>query len=194
MHPWAPASSCGRDFHFDNDVGQRNQALLRRHARSESHLGEGSIEETAQPDQRSVKYGTGGPAYSDIAFLNGRHGERGGMNEVSQFVRQNPNLLIQCLHAAIRDQRIAVVGVFRDGISDSVVDAAVERSKLVRCNWRTGFERQVRNGLTVIAVVVNNLLNRKPIQEQLAAVQRCRCADLGQERSPAAGRAGNSCG
>ena len=56
---------------------------------------------------------------------------------------------------------------------------------------RLAFERQIRNGLTQIAVVVNDLIDRKTLLQQLAPVQRSGAAQLRLPGPAATSRTGN---
>ena len=77
---------------------------------------------------------------------------------------------IQRLSAAIGHVRIALVRVLRDGLGDSIVETSVERSKFVYLNRRVALECQVRDGLAQIAVVMNHLIYRKALLQELAPV------------------------
>ena len=85
------------------------------------------------------------------------------MNQIAQFVREKPQSFIQGFDAIIFHQRTALKRVFRDGIGDSIVETAVESSKLVYLDRYLALERQIRYSLAEIAVVVNNLVNREPL-------------------------------
>src|SRR6185437_13381402 len=105
-------------------------------------------------------------------LFDGREGESAGMNEVPQLVRKKSQPFIQRLNAIVGHDRIALVGIFCNGFGDAVIEAAIECSKLVYFNRRLAFERQIRNGLTQIAVIVNDLIYRKALLQQLAPMQR----------------------
>ncbi len=54
--------------------------------------------------QAAVQYGARRPGQPDIAGFHGVNGERGRVNEVSQFVCEKTQLLIPRLNAFIRSQ------------------------------------------------------------------------------------------
>ncbi len=112
------------------------------------------------------------------------------MDEIPQLVRQRSQSFTQRLNAIVRHDRRALVGVFRHSIGDAVVEAAVERSKFVYFDPGVDFECQIRDGLTQIAIVVNDLIHRKAQPHQLAPVQRRSGAHLRRYRA-APGRTGN---
>ena len=85
------------------------------------------------------------------------------MNEIAQLVREKSQSFIQGLDAIVFHQGTALKGIFRDGIGDTIVETAVESSKLVYLDRHAALEREIRYCLAQIAVVVNNLVNREPL-------------------------------
>src|SRR5581483_1603039 len=174
-----------------NEVRKGHQFVPRQHSRGDSHVGKGSIYERTQPDQGTLQYGSSGPGDPDIAHFDGSEGESAGMNEVPELVRKKSQPFIQRLNAIVGRDGIALVGIFCNGFRDAVIEAAVECSKLVYFNVCLALERQIRNGLTQIAIVVNDLIYRKTLLQQLAPVQRSSAAQLRLPRAAATGRTGN---
>ena len=92
------------------------------------------------------------------------------MQEVAQLVCEKSQPFIQRLHAVVGHVRVALVRVLGDGLGDAIVETSVERSKFVYCDRRIALERQVRDGLAEIAVVMNDLIYRKALLQELAPV------------------------
>ncbi len=59
--------------------------------------------------------------------------------------------------------RMALKSVFRDGIGNAIVEAAVESSKLIVVDRHATLKCQIRYGLAQIAIVVNDLVNRESL-------------------------------
>jgi len=93
---------------------------------------------------------------------------------VSQIVCEKPKLFIQRLDRFVDDQNLALIRKFRNGFGDGVIETAVECSKFVDRDRRVQLERKVRGGLAEIAVIVNHLVDREPVLQQFAPVQRRR--------------------
>ena len=146
-----------------DEVREGNHLGARRHSRRHSNPGEGPIDEIAHANQGPVEQGSGRAARADVACLDGDYSKRRGVNEIAQFVREKSQPFIQRLDAIALHQRIALKSVFRDGIGDAIVETAVESPKLIYPNLRTTFKCQLRYRLAEVAVVVNDLIDRKSI-------------------------------
>ncbi|MFI4913848.1 MAG: hypothetical protein ACHQAR_01475 [Steroidobacterales bacterium] len=90
---------CGGQLNIGDEVGQTQQLLARRHCGSQSHLREGAIDETAQPDQAAIQNRAGRPAQPDLTRSHGRHGVRGRGDEVAQFVGEDTQTLVERIGA-----------------------------------------------------------------------------------------------
>ena len=157
-----------------DEIGKGNQFVPRRHSGRDAHIGKRSIDERAQSDQATLQHRPGRAVHSDFARFDGGDGECRRMNEVPQIVREKSQPLIQCLNAVVRHDGIALVGVFRHGIGDAIVEAAVESSKFVYFDRHLALECQIRDGLAEIAIVVNDLIHRKSL---LQSSRPCSAAD-----------------
>ncbi len=102
-------------------------------------------------------------------------------------MRKECESFVQRLDTHALDQRTALEGVFRDCIGDSIVEAPIKSAKFINVDRCATFERQVRNGLAQIAVVVNDLVDREPVLPQLSSVQSGGCGNLGRSRTPPEG-------
>ena len=82
-------------------------------------------------------------------------------------MRKRAETFVQRLNAPVRKRKIALVGKFGDGIGDGIVETAVERSKFFDVDRRTVIDRQFRNRLAEIAIVMDNLVDGESVLQQL---------------------------
>jgi hypothetical protein len=82
------------------------------------------------------------------------------------------------------EAKVALISEFGDGIGDRVVQTPVERSKLVDRNRHLVLERKLGDRLAKITVVVDDLVDRVPLPQQLGPVQGGTCADFGERGRP----------
>ena len=78
-------------------------------------------------------------------------------------MREESEPFVQRLDANVLEQRSALERIFRDGIRNAIVQAAVESSKLVCRDLRVTFKCQISYRLAKIPIVVNNLVNRESL-------------------------------
>jgi len=88
------------------------------------------------------------------------------------------------------EQRIALEREFLHRISDSVVEAAVERAEFVDVDRLTAIERQIHDRLAEIAIIVDDLVDGETLLQQLEPVLGSGNADL-RRSAPAPAGAGN---
>src|SRR5688572_15022283 len=150
--PAAPRLSLERrgDFHGRDEVGKVDPPKSGAASGRQSHLAQGAIHEGAQSYQGAVQHGGSRPAQSYLAGFHGGHRERGGMDEITQVVREKTELFAQVVSVLALDHCIVLAGKFSDGIGDGIVQAAVESAKLVDLYRRAFLERQVRYRLAQI--------------------------------------------
>ncbi|HEX5863106.1 MAG TPA: hypothetical protein VF014_02395 [Casimicrobiaceae bacterium] len=165
--------------------------VSRRHPGSQAHVGEGAIDEIAHSYQATVQHGARRAREPYIAGFDGGDGESRGIDEVAELVGQKAQSFIKRLTPFIGNRKVALVGKFGDGIGDRVVQATVESPKFVDLDWRIVFECHVRYSLAEIAVIMNNLVNREPVLQQVVPVPRRSYAHLGQNLRSAARWAGD---
>jgi len=82
--------------------------------------------------------------------------------------------------------QITLMGKFGHRIGDGVVEATIERPKLVDLDVRIELESEVGDRLAQVAVVVNDLVHGEAVQQQLPAMEGRGIANL--PRLPASGR------
>src|ERR1700735_1989583 len=81
--------------------------------------------------------------------------------KVAQLVREKSVLLIRLARLLIGDRVVSLLAEFGDCVGDGIVQAAIERSKLVYLKRGVTLECEVRNRLAQVAVVMDDLVNRK---------------------------------
>src|SRR5688572_4847224 len=105
--------------------------MSRRQPRSYAHIGEGPIYEAPHPNKGPVQHGTGRAGRPYIAAFNGQNGESCRLKLISQLMRKISEPFVKCLDALVFQQRTALERILSDGIGNTVIKTAVERSKLV---------------------------------------------------------------
>ena len=78
-------------------------------------------------------------------------------------MREHSQALMECIGVSIRHQPVALIGEFRDRIGDGIVEAAIERSKLINLDRDIVLEGQIGDGLAQIAVIVHHPVERVPM-------------------------------
>jgi len=97
-------------------------------------------------------------ADSDVSLLEHFESRDRRVAQPSQFMRIS--LAADVLFAA----------VLRDGACDGIVEAAVQRAKVLRTDGYFQFNGQISDGLTDVAIVVHHLSNSEPLEQQIVAV------------------------
>src|SRR5687768_6730662 len=115
---------------------------------------------------------------TDVARLDRGIGVDGDIDQPPLLVRKSIQALVQILRVAI-ERSLAGVPKGRDGVGNSVVEATVERTKLVRGNGRVLFDGQSGNGLAHISITVDNLVDTESEAKQFSAVQGRGATDFG---------------
>jgi hypothetical protein len=104
-------------------------------------------------------------ADSDVPLLKHLECRDGGGDQRSQFMR-DPSMVDFLLAAELSHSA-------RDGI----VEASIQRPKVVGPNGRAQFKRQIGDRLTNVTVVVNDLPNAETLEQEIAAVLDGAAAD-----------------
>src|SRR4029079_244077 len=95
----------------------------------------------------------------------------GDIDQPSVFVRKSSQPIAQASRLTVqRSLPSAIEG--RDRVRNGVVEAPVQRTKLVHRNARILLDRYLGDGLANIAIFVDNLINAVPEAQQFRAVQR----------------------
>jgi hypothetical protein len=101
------------------------------------------------------------------------------MHQISKLTGERSESRIQRLRAFLSDLRSAQLRVLVDRLRDGIVEAAIEGWKFIDLDRRAEFVSQIRDRLTKITVVPNDLLEGVAAFLQLASVQRGACLNLG---------------
>lgn len=104
-----------------------------------------------------------------------------------RLVREEPQLLVQCVGLLAGDEEVALVAELRHRARDGVVQAAVERAEFIGLDRCAGFDREVGDRLAQVAVVVDHFLHGEAVLLQFLAVPGRRVAHLRQLRLAATG-------
>lgn len=109
------------------------------------------------------------PGQSHVASPDRGKCPGGDIDEPSVFVRQSTQAITRGLRFIVeRDLTGTPKG--RDRVCNSVVPAPVQRTKLVRRNFRILLDRYRGNGLANIPIFVNNLIDSVAEAQQFGAV------------------------
>ena len=178
------ASSCVRfqlagNLDLGDELGKVDPFALHGHSHCKAHVGKRVIDDIAQAEQTAIEHRAGGPGHADVAAFDSRDRKHRGVEQIAQLVRESTEALAHGLSAFGRDQVIALTAELGDRVRNGVVEAAVERVKLVCRHRRVVFGRKLGDRLTEIAVIVNDLVYGKSLPQQFAAVRRGGHADLG---------------
>lgn len=106
-------------------------------------------------------------------------------------MNENPETLVFTIRLPARDSYFTVGAELGHGIGDCIVETTIERAELVDGEGGVALDGEVRDGLTKVAVVMNNLVDGVPELHERMPVRRRRDAYLGQRRAVASCRAGN---
>lgn len=79
--------------------------------------------------------------------------------------------LVVTIRGFVRVQPLTFVRIDRDGARNGLVKATVERAEVLRANRRVRLERQLGNGLTDVAIIVNHLRDGESFAQQVVAVE-----------------------
>jgi hypothetical protein len=119
--------------------------------------------------QARVEEAAGAPEGIDIAGLDDIERHLGDMDRAAEVGRQGNKTLILGVGVAV-DGGVACTPVFGHGPRDGVVKAAVQATEIIRADLGVGFERRLGDGLTDVAVFVDDLGDREPLREEVVAV------------------------
>src|SRR5690242_43746 len=100
---------------------------------------------------------SGAAGDADISRLEDLEREERGMSQVSQFVREIPEPFAGPCGLSIQGGLISSASVLGDGTGDRVIQASVERPKVLGADRRLQLNSEFGDGLTDVTVVVHNL-------------------------------------
>ena len=125
-----------------------------------SNLSHGATDENVQRREASLQDRTGRAAHIHVAELNGTDCERRRRQSIANLVYKKPDPLLDLIILPLKHLGVALGTEFQNCISDCIVEAPVQGPKLNHRERCVTLERQVRDGLTEITVVVDYLVYR----------------------------------
>ena len=108
--------------------------LLILDALVETDLGERATNESAHSHEAAMEHRPGASCDSDIPSLENLERDDRGVDQVSQFMSQEPEALAPARGLSIDDGLISFAPVLGDGAGDGVVKASVQRAKSPRAD------------------------------------------------------------
>ena len=125
-----------------------------------------------------MEHGAGAPCHANISRLQNLERHDRGVEQVAQFMSQEPSALAPTRGLSIEGGLILFAPEFSDGARDGVVKASVQRAKVVGADRRVLFHCQLGDGLTHVAIIVHDLRDREPLKQQVMPVLDCASTDL----------------
>ena len=135
---------------------------LALHAVPMPYLLDRSIDENVEGVQAALEHRTGGAAHVHVPELKGTHGKPGRRQCVSQFMHEEANLLLDILALTFEQPRVAQGAELENRVCNRVVQAAVQCPEFGHGERGVALECQVSDGLTEVAVVMDDLVDRVP--------------------------------
>ena len=126
-----------------------------------------------------MEHGPGAPCDADVPRLEHLEREDRGVDQVPQFVSQEPEALAPARGLSVEGGLISFAPVLGDGARDGVVQASVQRAKIICADGRVHFHGQLGDGLTDVAIVVHDLRHGEPLKQQVMPVMDRAPANLG---------------
>ena len=151
----------------------------------EPDLGQRALDEVAQPRQAAMEDDPGAPRDADVARLEDLERQDRRVDEIPQLVRQKPEALAAARGLLVEGGLIPSAPILGDGARNRVVQASVQRAEVIDADRRAELQRQIGDGLTDVAVVVDDLRHGEALKQQVVPMQHARC-----RRSPGSNMAG----
>ena len=153
--PGVGLQCCGRHELVDESGNQELLPIL--NALGETDLGERTTDEIADSHEAPLEHRPGAPCDSHIPRLEHLERDHRGVDQVPQFMSQEPEALAPARGLSIEGELISSAPVLGDGARDGVVKASVQHAKVIRADGRVDFHRQLGDGLTDVAIIVHDL-------------------------------------
>ena len=125
-----------------------------------------------------MKHRPGAPRHANIPRLQHFERHERGVHQVPQFMGQEPEALAPACGLAIDARLIALTPVLGHRARDGIVQASVQRPKVVGADRCVQFHRQFGDGLTDIAIVVHDLRHGESLTQEVMSVLDRAPADL----------------
>ncbi len=155
-------------------------------APSHPHLVDGLLDQHAQRTQTALQHRAGCTAHVHVAQLQRADGEGGSRYGVAEFVYQESDPLACLIVVTLEYFDITLRAKRQDSIGNRIVNAAIQCAELVECDGHGELERHIRDGLTEVAVIVNDLVDCVAQRQQITSVGAGACSDFRQRELVAA--------
>ena len=106
---------------------------------------------------------------------------------------ENPEPLVLASKMRARNAHVPLSAELGYGIGDGVVETTIERAELVDGEGGVALDGEASDGLTQVAIVMNNLVDRIPELMESMTVRCRRDAYLRQRSAVTSRRAGDPC-
>jgi hypothetical protein len=116
--------------------------------------------------------------HADIPGLQHFKRHERGVHQVPQFMGKAPKALAPACGLSINARLISLTAVLRHRACDGIIEASVQRPKIVGADGNVQFHRQFGDGLADVAIVVHDLPHREPLMQEVMAVLDRAVADL----------------
>ena len=114
--------------------------------------------------------GAGAARDADISGLENLERHHRGVEQVAQFVRQEPDALASARALRGLGRQVLFAAKLGDGAGNGLVEASIQQPEVAGADRRLGFDGQLDNGLADVAVVVYDLREGKPLTQQVMPV------------------------
>jgi hypothetical protein len=148
------------------------------HTLCKADLDEGTSNEGERCQKAAMKHGARAPTTPTFPVFSTSN----AMSEV--FIRfrnswaKNPKALAPACGLSINARLISLTAVLRHRACDGIIEASVQRPKVVGADGSVQFHRQFGDGLADVAIVVHDLRHREPLTQEVMAVLDRAVADL----------------
>jgi hypothetical protein len=146
---------CGRSEFLDELGHQESVPIL--DALRESDLGKRATNERNGSHEAPMEDASRASCDANIARLQNLERHDRGVEHVAQFMRQEPCALAPTRGFSIEGRLILFASELGNGARDGVVEASVQCAKVIGADGRVLFHCEIGDGLTHVAVIVNDL-------------------------------------
>jgi hypothetical protein len=133
------------------------KALSMQHALCEPDLGERVSDEIPSAQEAPMEHRPSAAGDADVSGFHDVERDERGIEQVAQFMRKEPEPHVLAIGVAVDGGLIALAPELRDGARDRVIQASVQHPEVIGADGRVRFDGQFRDGLTDVAVVVDDL-------------------------------------
>ena len=144
----------------------------------EPELGQRSADQRTEAHQAALQDGAGAAADADVSRLENLERDDPGIDQVAQLVCEEAQALLLARVLPHDGGLVARAPVFGHGAGDRVVQAPVQGAELVDGHRRLGLHSQFGDGLTDVAVGMDDLRHRESLKQEVVTVLDRAVADF----------------